>query len=140
MFDIEYNILLGGDEKPLHFFNAFKNGFLSDIQDRILYIHLDQIPLIYIEDGWMLEAYLRNIMSKSALARIKGLKNEDLFLSFDADEIPNQEVLTFLKIHNTRKDGGNLNPIQFNLRWSVFKYYWIHIDEEKLLTSGRFLP
>ena len=68
------------------------------------------------------------------------MKNEDLFLSFDADEIPNQEVLTFLKIHNTRKDGGNLNPIQFNLRWSVFKYYWIHIDEEKLITSGRFLP
>ena len=31
-------------------------------------------------------------MSQSALARIQNLKDDDLFFSFDADEIPKPEV------------------------------------------------
>ena len=129
---LESKITSGGDEKPLHFFNAFKQGFLSDIQDKILYIHLDTIPVSYIQDGWKLESYLRNYMSTMAISRLKNLKDDDLFLSFDADEIPNIEVLTFLKLHN----GYNI-PIKFNLRWSVFKYYWVHLDGERIITSGK---
>jgi hypothetical protein len=34
-------------------------------------------------------------MSQSAMKRIKNLKDDDLFLNFDADEIPKTEVKSF---------------------------------------------
>ncbi len=43
-------------------------------------------------------SHLRNEMSQAALARIRNLKDEDLFFSFDADEIPKPDVSPFCKI------------------------------------------
>ncbi len=86
------NSFAGGDSKPLYFFDAFKSGFLHEFQHKILYIHLRTIPQEFILDGWKAEAFLRNQLSQNALARIKGLEKDDLFLSFDADEIPKREV------------------------------------------------
>ena len=37
--------------------------------------------------------YLRDFMTQEALGRIKGLEDDDLFLIFDADEIPKKEVI-----------------------------------------------
>jgi beta-1,4-mannosyl-glycoprotein beta-1,4-N-acetylglucosaminyltransferase len=110
--------------KPLNFFEAFRQGFLLKYQWKILYIYLDSIPPEYINDGWLAEAFLRNVMSSNALARLKGVTDEDLFLSFDADEIPKAEVLQFLKLHS-----GFGNPVQFNMRWSVYRYYWAHLAD-----------
>ena len=120
----------GGDAKPLHFYEAFKKGFLGEFQDQILYICIEEIPSSYIKDGWLAESYLRNEMSQRALLRLKGLKEDDLFLSFDADEIPKVEVIMFLKFHT-----GYTIPFMFNFRWSVFTYYWIHSDDLKTMTS-----
>ena len=36
--------------------------------------------------------YLRQIWGDQALKRLKNLKEDDVFINFDADEIPNQEV------------------------------------------------
>jgi hypothetical protein len=44
-------------------------------------------------------SYLRNEMSQAALARILNLKDDDLFFSFDADEIPKSEVTTLDIVH-----------------------------------------
>ena len=38
-------------------------------------------------------------MSQHGMSRIAGLAPEDLFLNFDADEIPKVEAITFLKLH-----------------------------------------
>jgi len=38
-------------------------------------------------------------MSQAALARILNLKDDDLFFSFDADEIPKSEVTTLDIVH-----------------------------------------
>ena len=47
---------------------------------------------------FFLNSHLRNEMSQSALARILNLKDDDLFFSFDADEIPKPEVGNELNI------------------------------------------
>ena len=39
-------------------------------------------------------------MSQAALERVKNLNDDDLFLSFDADEIPKAEVKTFLPVEH----------------------------------------
>lgn len=109
----------------MHLLQAFQHGFLSEFQDQILYIHLKSIPRNYINDGWLAEAYLRNYMSNKALERLKNLSDQDLFLSFDADEIPKMDVLTFLKWHQNVP-----SVFQFNLRWSVFKFYWVNPGEK----------
>ena len=44
--------------------------------------------------------HLRNEMSQAALERIQNLSDEDIFLSFDADELPKKEVRLFLGIVN----------------------------------------
>ena len=121
---LESPITSGGDPKPLHFFDALQQGFLREFQDKILYVYLPEIPQNYIDDGWLAEAYMRNYMSTKALERLDGVQGEDLFFSFDADEIPKAEVILFLKIHDKFTE-----PIQFNTRWSVFAYYWVHTDD-----------
>ena len=127
---MESKMTSGGDTKPLHFYEAFKKGFLHEFQDKILYICIEEIPSSYIKDGWLAESFLRNEMSQRALSRLKGLKEDDLFLSFDADEIPKEEVIIFLKFHT-----GYKIPFMFNFRWSVFTFYWIHSDDLKTMTS-----
>ena len=89
---------LGGLPKKLNFKEAFGNGYLMDLRHKILYIdHLTGFPQSYIEDGWLADSYMRTIMSTTALRTLKGLNSDDLFLNFDADEIPKPEVIQFLK-------------------------------------------
>lgn len=38
-------------------------------------------------------------MSQRGMSRITGLSSDDLFLTFDADEIPKKEAILFLKMH-----------------------------------------
>ena len=44
-------------------------------------------------------SYIRTYMSQHGMPRIAGLSPEDLFLNFDADEIPKAEAVLFLKLH-----------------------------------------
>ena len=47
----ESNITCAGDSKPLHFFEAFKSGYLAEFQHKILYVYRDEFPSGYVEDG-----------------------------------------------------------------------------------------
>ena len=59
------------------------------------------------------------------------LPPDDLFLSFDADELPKPNVLAFLKTH----DG--IPPVfQFNLRWTVYTFYWVHKKNVQKITTS----
>lgn len=46
---------------------------------------------------------------------IRGLRDDDLFLLLDADELPTPEVLQFLKLYD-----GYSEPIRFGFRWTIF--------------------
>ncbi len=43
--------------------------------------------------------YIRTHMSRTGLSRIRGLHPDDLFLNFDADEVPKEEAVRFLKMY-----------------------------------------
>lgn len=43
--------------------------------------------------------YIRTHMSKNGVPRIIGLSPEDIFLLHDADEIPKEEAVRFLKMY-----------------------------------------
>ena len=50
-------------------------------------------------------------IQQSIFFKLLGLEDDDLFLNFDADEIPKLNVIEFLKFHN------GIPPVfQFNLR------------------------
>lgn len=127
---LESNITSGGDEKPLYVFDALQRGFLAEYQHKILYIYLNYIPKNYIRDGWQAEEYLRYKLSSESVSRVENELEDDLFLSFDADEIPKEDVLRFLKIYD-----GFWDPVMFNMRWSVYAYYWGHVEEGKVMNQ-----
>ena len=80
-------------------------------------------------EGWLIDMYLRTYMGVYGLERIHGVKDDDLFVLLDADEIPTRQVLTFLKLYD-----GYGEPIRLAMRWSVFGYFW-----KRKKTSNYFL-
>ena len=113
----ESNISAGGEPKPLNFFEAFRSGFLAEFQHKILYVYRDHFPPGYVIDGWKADRcliqnvhdlmysfrefpyrYIRTHMSKNGMPRITGLSPDDIFLLHDADEIPKEEAILFLKM------------------------------------------
>ena len=129
---LESSITSGGDYKPFYFYKALTEfEYLQKYRNKILYLQLDTIPQNYIEDGWLAEAYIRNFMSTTALDRIQNLQDSDLFLSFDADEIPKLEVLEFLKVHHLKQ-----NVFLLNLKWSVYAFYWEKEEKFNPIMAG----
>ena len=134
----ESNISAGGEPKPLNFFEAFRSGFLAEFQHKILYVYRDHFPPGYVIDGWKADRcctqnfndimylfrefpyrYIRTHMSKNGMPRITGLSPDDIFLLHDADEIPKEEAILFLKMFK-----GYPQPI----RDGIFKLCSIPFD------------
>ena len=107
------------------------------MQNKILYIsHVDGFPPGYVKNGWLADEYVRKVMSTRGLKRIKGLRDDDLFLNFDADEIPKPEVIAFLKFHDYPGD-----PIKLFMKHEVYGFFWWQNDGTNLVvgSSIRFL-
>lgn len=47
------------------------------------------------------------------------MRDDDLLVLLDADEIPSREILLFLKLYD-----GYPQPVALNLRWSIYGYFW----------------
>ncbi|KAJ8919306.1 hypothetical protein NQ315_003890 [Exocentrus adspersus] len=62
-----------------------------------------------------------NIYGKKVKTYLKNLRNDDVILSSNLNEIPNQDALTFLKFYDHWPQ-----PIKFRFRWSVFGFFWLH--------------
>ncbi|CAH1187612.1 unnamed protein product [Phyllotreta striolata] len=86
--------------------------FCKEYQHKILYAKSDGTNL------WKrLKGYLKN------------LRNDDIVLSSDSNEIPNRDALIFLKFYDQWPQ-----PVKFRYRWSVFGFYWMH--PSKTITGG----
>jgi hypothetical protein len=64
-------LILGGDPKPLYFFNAFRKGFLSEFQEKILYILLQSIPDEFIQNGWLADEYVLFVIPTIMKCKLK---------------------------------------------------------------------
>jgi len=115
----ESNVTAGGDAKPLYILPALKKGAARRWQHKMLHVFIDHFPEQGYQDGWLADTFLRDEMGRQGLARIQGIRSDDLFLLLDADEIPSAQVLLFLKLYD-----GFPEPVALTLRWSVYGFFW----------------
>jgi beta-1,4-mannosyl-glycoprotein beta-1,4-N-acetylglucosaminyltransferase len=141
----ESNLTAGGDPSPLYLLPELRKGFMGGFQHKIIHIFIDHFPLEGLADGWFADTFIRDYMGQEGLKRIKGcflsfdsssfeilfffsnlilmyvsgIRDDDLFLLLDADEIPDRNVLLFLKLYD-----GYPEPIALTLRWSIYGFFW----------------
>ncbi|XP_050715550.1 uncharacterized protein LOC126998157 isoform X2 [Eriocheir sinensis] len=115
----ESNYTAHGDPKAFLFLERLRSGYMREFQDKILYVSLDTFPRISKTNGWIADSYLRLHLSNKGLPLLKDLRDDDLFVLSDADELPTREVITFLKVYD-----GYPEPIGLTYQWNVFGFFW----------------
>ena len=109
---LESNYTAYGSEKELLFLERFRSGWLSDYHKKIQYIFLSFFPKEGETNGWFADSFLRSFLGKQGMSMLQNLRDDDIFLLTDADELPNQESLMFLKMFD-----GWSEPVKFNFRY-----------------------
>ncbi|XP_028155356.2 beta-1,4-mannosyl-glycoprotein 4-beta-N-acetylglucosaminyltransferase [Diabrotica virgifera virgifera] len=104
--------ILYEDEESNFLQNKLDSNFCKEYQNKILYIQ---------DDGENLWKKVKNYL--------KNIRNDDIILSSDINELPNKDALVFLKFHDHWPQ-----PIKFRYRWSVFGFFWKHPG--KTITGG----
>ncbi|XP_047220390.1 beta-1,4-mannosyl-glycoprotein 4-beta-N-acetylglucosaminyltransferase isoform X3 [Girardinichthys multiradiatus] len=115
----ESNFTAYGEKRPLSFLRLLLNGTYNYIRHKILYIFLDHFPDGGRQDGWIADDYLRTFLTHNGLSRVKGARSDDVFVINDADEIPAQEGLLFLKLFD-----GWTEPFAIHMRKSLYGFFW----------------
>ncbi|CAN8004887.1 unnamed protein product [Ixodes hexagonus] len=126
----ESNYSALGEPKPLRLLPQLMKGFLAEYQDKIVHVVLNHFPDKGREDGWYADGYQRTFLWKHGRQRISGLRDDDLFVLTDADEIPRAGALAFLKTHE-----GYGEPMFLRLRWSLYGFFWLHMQEHVQVLS-----
>ncbi|KAM4594254.1 beta-1,4-mannosyl-glycoprotein 4-beta-N-acetylglucosaminyltransferase isoform 3-T4 [Fundulus diaphanus] len=115
----ESNFTAYGERRPLSFLRLLLNGTYDYIRHKILYVFLDHFPDGGRQDGWIADDYLRTFLTRNGLSRVKGARSDDVFVINDADEIPAQEGLLFLKLFD-----GWTEPFAIHMRKSLYGFFW----------------
>lgn len=76
-----------------------------------MYVFLDHFPDGGRQDGWIADDYLRTFLTHNGMSRVDGARDDDVFVINDADEIPAQEGLLFLKLFD-----GWTEPFALHMR------------------------
>ncbi|XP_001624997.2 beta-1,4-mannosyl-glycoprotein 4-beta-N-acetylglucosaminyltransferase [Nematostella vectensis] len=108
-----------GSRKPLRLLPRLHRGYLREFHSKILYLSIDHFPNRGRKNGWISDAYLRSYLGKHGVANIRNLRNDDVIIVCDLDEIPSRDSIAFLKFHD-----GFPEPFGFRLRWSAFGFFW----------------
>jgi beta-1,4-mannosyl-glycoprotein beta-1,4-N-acetylglucosaminyltransferase len=72
------------------------------------------------------------ISTQEGLARIDGLRDDDLFLTFDADELVKPEVVLFLKLYD-----GYPELVMLTLRWTAYGFFWQQMNGGQVSVTRR---
>nr|CAH7713176.1 unnamed protein product [Callosobruchus chinensis] len=104
--------ILYEDENTNYLLHKLNNNFCKEQHDKILYVQETKDNL------W-----------ERLIPLLKNLRDDDIILSNDNNEIPNKDALIFLKYYDHWPE-----PIKFRMRWSVFGFFWLH--PSKTITSG----
>ena len=136
---LESNYSSYGEPKPLTFLQKLQTGWMSRYQDSLLYVLLPFFPKAGESNGWYADAFLRLYLGKAGIKLVDNLRDDDIFLLLDADELPTAEALLFLKLFDGWKE-----PVQFGFRWTVFGFFWVKAEEPGWAASlplvGQLLP
>ncbi|KAH7940634.1 hypothetical protein HPB49_002665 [Dermacentor silvarum] len=115
---VESTYTYSGSEKPLYLRSNLSAGFLRAHAHKIVPISVD----FYNYDGgdpWGPENYFRTSVWYEGHRRLKNIRDDDLFIMSDADEIPSRDVVLFLKHHD-----GYGEPMLLRLRWLMYGFFW----------------
>lgn len=85
-----------------------------------MHVYLDQYPEGAKADRRILDDLRRNFLAEHGVQQqLVGLRDDDIFLLTEAEEVPNERIVTFLKLH-----GGYGEPVGLRYTSTVFGYYW----------------
>ena len=117
---IESNFTNYGDSKKLELLENLRKCQFHEFQNKIVYVHLNYFPSDGRKYGNKADNLPRRLLGEIGVREnLKGLRSDDLYFIFDADEIPTRDALLFLKIHD-----GYFEPIGFNLHHRIFGFFW----------------
>uniref|UniRef100_A0A8C9SQP1 Beta-1,4-mannosyl-glycoprotein 4-beta-N-acetylglucosaminyltransferase n=2 Tax=Scleropages formosus TaxID=113540 RepID=A0A8C9SQP1_SCLFO len=126
----ESNFTAYGEERTLHFLRLLLNGTYDYVRHKILYIFLDHFPEGGRQDGWIADDYLRTFLTRNGMSRIKDLRPDDVFIINDADEIPAQEGVLFLKLFD-----GWTEPFAIHMRKSLYGFFWKQLGSLEVVSG-----
>ncbi|XP_055069585.2 beta-1,4-mannosyl-glycoprotein 4-beta-N-acetylglucosaminyltransferase [Misgurnus anguillicaudatus] len=126
----ESNFTAYGERRPLRFLNMLLNGTYEYVRDKILYVFLDHFPDGGRQDGWIADDYLRTFLTRDGMSRVVGLRSDDVFLINDADEIPAQEGVLFLKLFD-----GWTEPFAIHMRKSLYGFFWKQLGSLEVVSG-----
>ncbi|XP_040566404.1 beta-1,4-mannosyl-glycoprotein 4-beta-N-acetylglucosaminyltransferase isoform X2 [Lepeophtheirus salmonis] len=126
----ESNYTMIGEKKDIGLFDGISKGWMNQYQDKLLYVFLSFFLKEWDSNGWLAEDFTRNHLSLNGLPLLKNKRDDDLFLLFDADEVPNPSVLLFLKLYD-----GYSEPIKFNFRWNLYGFFWLNVQSTEPKTE-----
>lgn len=117
---LESNYTAAGHPKERELLKKLQEGYLREFQYKIVYISLDFFPKAAYANGWVIDALLRNHIGEVAFGSIlENVRDDDIIVSADADEVMTEEALMFLRLHY-----GYPEPFGFVMRHTVFGYFW----------------
>nr|XP_023652598.1 beta-1,4-mannosyl-glycoprotein 4-beta-N-acetylglucosaminyltransferase isoform X1 [Paramormyrops kingsleyae] len=126
----ESNFTAYGEGRPLQFLHLLLNGTYDYVRHKILYVFLDHFPQGGRQDGWIADDYLRTFLTHNGMSRVRGLRPDDVFIINDADEIPAQEGILFLKLFD-----GWTEPFAFHMRKSLYGFFWKQLGSLEVLSG-----
>ncbi|XP_017548405.1 beta-1,4-mannosyl-glycoprotein 4-beta-N-acetylglucosaminyltransferase [Pygocentrus nattereri] len=126
----ESNFTAYGERRPLSFLHQLLNGTYDYVRHKILYVFLDHFPEGGRQDGWIADDYLRTFLTRDGMSRIRGLHPDDVFLINDADEIPAQEGVLFLKLFD-----GWTEPFAIHMRKSLYGFFWKQLGSLEVVSG-----
>ncbi|XP_069087394.1 beta-1,4-mannosyl-glycoprotein 4-beta-N-acetylglucosaminyltransferase isoform X1 [Pleurodeles waltl] len=115
----ESNFTAYGEPRPLRFREMLLNGSFDYIRRKVVYIFLDHFPDGGRQDGWIADDYLRTFLTHNGMSRLLNLRDDDIFIIDDADEIPARDGVLFLKLYD-----GWTEPFAFHMRKSLYGFFW----------------
>ncbi|XP_036425939.1 beta-1,4-mannosyl-glycoprotein 4-beta-N-acetylglucosaminyltransferase [Colossoma macropomum] len=126
----ESNFTAYGERRPLSFLHLLLNGTYDYVRHKILYVFLDHFPEGGRQDGWIADDYLRTFLTRDGMSRVRGLRPDDVFLINDADEIPAQEGVLFLKLFD-----GWTEPFAIHMRKSLYGFFWKQLGSLEVVSG-----
>uniref|UniRef100_A0A9J8DKZ3 Beta-1,4-mannosyl-glycoprotein 4-beta-N-acetylglucosaminyltransferase b n=1 Tax=Cyprinus carpio carpio TaxID=630221 RepID=A0A9J8DKZ3_CYPCA len=126
----ESNFTAYGERRPLRFLHLLLNGTYDYVRHKILYVFLDHFPEGGRQDGWIADDYLRTFLTRDGMSRIAGSRSDDVFLINDADEIPAQEGVIFLKLFD-----GWTEPFAIHMRKSLYGFFWKQLGSLEVVSG-----
>ncbi|XP_062852986.1 beta-1,4-mannosyl-glycoprotein 4-beta-N-acetylglucosaminyltransferase [Trichomycterus rosablanca] len=126
----ESNFTAYGERRPLSFLHLLRNGTYNYIRHKILYVFLDHFPEGGRQDGWIADDYLRTFLTQNGMSRLQGVRRDDVFLINDADEIPAQEGILFLKLFD-----GWTEPFGIHMRKSLYGFFWKQLGSLEVVSG-----